>query len=238
MPGVRLTAHDRRRIADGLAEGLSYGEIARRLDRPTSTVTREITRNGGPSGYRPDRAQQAAVRRARRGRPTPAPGGVPDGPAPAATDPYGRDGEAVDAFADELARLLTVLGLPPMAARVVACLSVTDDGSLTAADLTRRLGVSPASVSKAVAYLEGQELLRRRRDGPRDRERYVIDGDVWRRSLLASAHRNALLAATTRRGAHVLGPATPAGARMDGAAALLDHIVEAIIRTVGPPPHH
>ncbi|MBO1416423.1 helix-turn-helix domain-containing protein, partial [Streptomyces sp. FH025] len=48
MPGGRLTQQDRRRIATGLAEGLGYGEIARGLGRPTSTVTREIARNGGP----------------------------------------------------------------------------------------------------------------------------------------------------------------------------------------------
>ncbi|MGS2586459.1 helix-turn-helix domain-containing protein [Streptomyces hebeiensis] len=41
MPGGRLTQQDRRRIAAGLADGLPYAEIARRLDRPTSTISRE-----------------------------------------------------------------------------------------------------------------------------------------------------------------------------------------------------
>ncbi|MBN6050808.1 helix-turn-helix domain-containing protein, partial [Nonomuraea sp. RK-328] len=69
MPGGRLTQPERRRIAAGLAEGLSYSEIARSLRRPTSTVTREIARNGGPSGYQPDRAHLATERRARRRKP-------------------------------------------------------------------------------------------------------------------------------------------------------------------------
>ncbi|GAA2914172.1 hypothetical protein GCM10020221_07340 [Streptomyces thioluteus] len=50
---------------------------------------------------------------------------------------------------------------------MLGCLSITDSGSLTSADLVRRLRVSPASVSKAIAYLEGQDLVRRERDGRR-----------------------------------------------------------------------
>ncbi|MEV0505764.1 helix-turn-helix domain-containing protein, partial [Streptomyces spectabilis] len=60
MAGSRLTRQDRRRIAAGLAEGLSYSEIAKRLERVTSTVTREVMRNGGPREYRADRAHHAA----------------------------------------------------------------------------------------------------------------------------------------------------------------------------------
>ncbi|MEV4081670.1 helix-turn-helix domain-containing protein, partial [Nonomuraea fuscirosea] len=70
MPGGHLTYEDRRGIADGLAEGLPYAEIARRLGRPRSTIGREIARNGGPHGYHAARAQQATTWRARR-RPTP-----------------------------------------------------------------------------------------------------------------------------------------------------------------------
>ncbi|WP_425569311.1 helix-turn-helix domain-containing protein [Nonomuraea salmonea] len=73
MPEGRLTRQDRQRIAAGLAEGRSYAEIARRLDRPTSTVSREVGRNGGPSDYRPERAHQAAARRARRRTPARSP---------------------------------------------------------------------------------------------------------------------------------------------------------------------
>ncbi|MFD0078563.1 transposase [Streptomyces sp. NPDC127166] len=38
----------------------------RSLDRPVSTVTREVTCNGGPHGYRADQAHRATERRARR----------------------------------------------------------------------------------------------------------------------------------------------------------------------------
>ncbi|NUO99207.1 MAG: helix-turn-helix domain-containing protein, partial [Nonomuraea sp.] len=74
MSEGRLTRQDRQRIATGLAEGRSYAEIARRLDRPTSTISREVGRNGGPGDYRPERAHQAAARRARRSTPARSPG--------------------------------------------------------------------------------------------------------------------------------------------------------------------
>ncbi|WP_331742962.1 helix-turn-helix domain-containing protein [Kitasatospora sp. NBC_01300] len=227
MPGGRLTQQDRRRIATGLAEGLGYGAIARGLGRPTSTVTREIARNGGPSGYQAERAQRATVQRSRRSRSAPSP--RPSIPAPGGVD---RDPAAVGEFADRLAELLVHLGMPRMVARVLGCLYVTDEGSLTSGDLVQRLGVSPAAVSKAIGYLEGQALVRRERDDRRRRERYVIDGDIWYRALLASAERNAMLAGITRHGAELLGPATPAGARMDDASALLERIGQDIVRSV------
>src|SRR3954452_23280506 len=70
MPGGRLTQRDRQQIALGLADDLPYAEIARRLDRPTSTVTREVMRNGGPGAYRADLAHRATERRAHRRRST------------------------------------------------------------------------------------------------------------------------------------------------------------------------
>lgn len=71
MPGGRLTQQERQQIALGLADSLPYAEIARRLDRPTSTVTREVMRNGGPTGYRADLAHRATERRAHRRKPAP-----------------------------------------------------------------------------------------------------------------------------------------------------------------------
>lgn len=53
MPGGRLTQQERQQIALGLGDGLAYAEIARRLDRPTSTITREVMRNGGPPATAP-----------------------------------------------------------------------------------------------------------------------------------------------------------------------------------------
>lgn len=61
-----LTLADREEISRGLAAGLSYREIGRRLDRPASTISREIGRNGGAYSYRANRADELAWDRARR----------------------------------------------------------------------------------------------------------------------------------------------------------------------------
>ncbi|MDE3720707.1 helix-turn-helix domain-containing protein [Nocardiopsis sp. N85] len=223
MPGGRLTRQDRREIADGLSAGLGYAGIARRLGRPTSTVSREVARNGGPDGYRPDRAQRESDRRARRG------GGAPARPGTVRERP-GRDAEEVRAFEESLAGALARSGMTATPSRVLACLFSVDDSGLTAADLVRRLGVSPASVSLAVGYLEGQGLLQRARQGRRDL--YTVDGNVWYRSVEASIRANAEIAETARRGARALGPDTPAGRRLVHTGELLERVGEALLRTV------
>lgn len=216
MPGGRLTHQDRRQIAAGLAEGLGYAEIARRLDRPTSTVSREVQRNGGARDYRADRAQQATTQRSRR---QPAAAQARQTP----TTAYGRAAGTVRAFEERMTETLVQAGMPRMTARILTCLSITDTGSLTARELTERLRVSPASVSTAVAFLEEQGLIRRERDERRRRDRYVVDHEIWYRSYLASAERNALLAETTLEGARIFGTNTPTGRRMRSVAAFLHH---------------
>ncbi|WP_283136039.1 GbsR/MarR family transcriptional regulator [Rhizohabitans arisaemae] len=215
MPGDRLTDEDRRRIAAGLTEGLGFAEIGRRLGRPASTVMREVTRNGGPDGYGAQRAQEATERRARRRRQAKSP--VP----PVGDSSHGRDPQAVQDLTESFATLLEEQGMTRMAARVLACLYVTDSGTLTAADLVQRLRVSPASISQNVAFLEQQGLITRERVPGGRRERYVVDDGLWVRSTLAALHMNDTLAAASRRAAETLGSATPAGARFGVAAEFL-----------------
>jgi DNA-binding MarR family transcriptional regulator len=219
MSGARLSEHDRRRIADGLAGGHTYSDIARELGRAVSTVTREIARNGGPSGYRAGLAQQATRRRARR-RAHVARASV----RPADTTAYGRDPNAVHDFELRLTELLVATGLPRMNARVLACLHTTDAGSLTSTELARRLGVSPASISKAIGYLEDQGLIRRERLDRSRAERYVIDDDVWYQAMLANARTTYQLADAAGQGVQTLGPDTPAGLRLVHMHALLDRV--------------
>src|SRR5690242_16894177 len=224
MPGGRLTQQERQQIALGLADGLAYAEIARRLERPTSTVTREVMRNGGPASYRADLAHRATERRAHRRKQS-----APRGPE-AARDAYGRDAEAVRAYEETLTTVFIASGTPKMMARVMACLTLTDSGSLTAAELAQRLQVSPASVSKAIAFLESQDLVRRYREEGR-RERYGFDEDIWYQSMMASARSTAQVAETSRQGVAVMGPGTPAATRLENAARFLDFIAETMIRS-------
>jgi len=66
MPGRRLELEEREEIRVGLVRGESLREIARRLQRPASTIAREVHRNGGRSRYVAAAAQRRAARRARR----------------------------------------------------------------------------------------------------------------------------------------------------------------------------
>ncbi|MGI5466358.1 helix-turn-helix domain-containing protein [Streptomyces sp. CA-132043] len=223
MPGGRLTQQERQQIALGLADGLAYAEIARGLDRPTSTITREVMRNGGPTAYRADLAHRATERRAhRRRRATPRDAETPP-------QAHGRDAEAVREYEEVFTTVLMASGLPKMMARVLSCLTITDAGSLTASELVQRLQVSPASVSKAIAYLDSQGLIRRERDASR-RERYVVDDDVWYQSMMASARATAHLVDIARQGVGVLGADTPAAARLENIARFNDFVSESIAR--------
>ncbi|GFE27574.1 helix-turn-helix domain-containing protein [Streptomyces libani] len=223
MPGGRLTQPERQQIALGLGDGLAYAEIARSLDRPTSTITREVMRNGGPTAYRADLAHRATEHRARRRRQT------------ASQDPtthpqaYGRDAEAVREYEEVFTTVLIQSGMPKMMGRVLACLTLTDAGSLTASELVQHLQVSPASISKAIAYLESQGLVRRERD-ERRRERYVVDDDVWYESMMASARATAHLVEIARQGVGILGPPTPAATRLENIARFADFVSESIAR--------
>ncbi|MFJ1753934.1 helix-turn-helix domain-containing protein [Kitasatospora sp. NPDC088134] len=222
MPGGRLTQQERQQIALGLTDDLAYAEIARRLDRPTSTITREVLRNGGPTGYRADLAHRATERRAHRRQDRPR--------DPAAARPAdGRDPEALREFEEVFTGVFMASGMSRMPARVLAALLLTDSGSLTAAELSQRLQVSPASVSKAVTFLVDQTMIRRERD-ERRRERYLVDDDIWYQATVASAKANAAVVAASRQGVAVLGADTPAGARLLNVARFLDYISESLVR--------
>ncbi|MFI9025315.1 helix-turn-helix domain-containing protein [Streptomyces sp. NPDC053560] len=223
MPGGRLTQQERQQIALGLADGLAYAEIARRLDRPTSTITREVMRNGGPTAYRADLAHRATQHRAHRRRQ------AAPRVAKAPEQAHDRDAEAVREYEESFTTVLMRTGTPKMMARVLACLCISDAGSLTASELAQRLQVSPASVSKAITYLENQGLVRRERDEGR-RERYVVDDDVWYQSMLASARGTAHLAEIARQGVSILVSGTPAAVRLENIARFVDFVSDSIIR--------
>jgi IS30 family transposase len=63
---IALTLAEREEISRALAEGQSIRSIAAQLGRASSTVSREIRRNGGPSVYRASEADSAAWTRALR----------------------------------------------------------------------------------------------------------------------------------------------------------------------------
>ncbi|WP_436233349.1 helix-turn-helix domain-containing protein [Nevskia soli] len=59
----QLTLKQRLRIAAGLKAGLSLTRIARTIGVNKSTVSRELRRNAGGRGYRPEQAQAQLQKR-------------------------------------------------------------------------------------------------------------------------------------------------------------------------------
>lgn len=198
MSRGRLSLDDRRTIAAGLADGLGYAEIARRIGRPTSTVSREVARNGHRD-YRAEHAQEAARPAARR---------RPPAPRGAAEVDHAR------AFVEELAQALTATGMPRMAARVFAALTTAETDTTTAAELVRQLSVSPASVSKAIAYLESMELVERRTAPGVRKDLYRVGDDVWMRAIRADSSAHAAVAEAAQRGLDLVAAESPAGIRL------------------------
>jgi IS30 family transposase len=64
-----LSLEDREEISRGLSRCESLRSIAARLNRPASTVAREVARNGGSVRYRASDADTATWKRARRPKP-------------------------------------------------------------------------------------------------------------------------------------------------------------------------
>ncbi len=65
-----LSLLEREEISRGVAAGDSLRMVAARLGRPPSTITRELARNGGSHRYRAHHADRAALRRAKRPKPS------------------------------------------------------------------------------------------------------------------------------------------------------------------------
>jgi len=61
-----LRLEEREEISRGVAAGLSLRAIAKQLSRSPSTISRELSRNGGVNQYRATEAQSNAKKRARR----------------------------------------------------------------------------------------------------------------------------------------------------------------------------
>ncbi|WP_210769457.1 GbsR/MarR family transcriptional regulator [Occultella kanbiaonis] len=101
-----------------------------------------------------------------------------------------------------------------MASRVFASLITSMTATVSAADLVRELDVSPASVSKAISYLEAMELVVRQPEPGRRRERYSIRDDVWTQAIRADSSGHASVADAAQRGLALFGTDTQAGIRL------------------------
>jgi predicted transcriptional regulator len=147
---------------------------------------------------------------------TPPPAGRPSLAALPATDgeSSGRDPAAVRAFIERFTGQLTQMGFPRTPARIFVALLTADSSTLTAAELAELLRTSPASVSSGVRYLLQVGLVAAEGEPGSRRLHYRMSTRVWEDVVQLRERQFSSWAAELRHGAVVLGPATPAGARM------------------------
>ncbi|MFE4370887.1 GbsR/MarR family transcriptional regulator [Streptomyces sp. NPDC056835] len=125
-----------------------------------------------------------------------------------------RDEEAVSRFVERFAADMTEAGMQRTASRVFAALLTSDDASMTSAELSEKLRISPAAVSGAVRYLTQVSMVGRERDPGSRRDRYRLHDQGW---YVTITQRDSVLSRwenTLRAGAETLGRDTPAGARV------------------------
>lgn len=135
-----------------------------------------------------------------------------------------QDPEAVSRFVERFAGELVEGGMQRAAARVFAALLSSNDASMTSAELSDQLKMSPAAVSGAIRYLSQASMVSRERDPGSRRDRYRLQSELWystftsRDSLLLRWER------VLRDGAESLGPDTPAGARLADTQAFFEFL--------------
>ncbi|MEU8693593.1 MarR family transcriptional regulator [Streptomyces sp. NPDC048665] len=135
-----------------------------------------------------------------------------------------RDPEAVSRFVERFAAQLVEAGMQRMPSRVFAALLASDTGTLTSAELSEQLRISPAAVSGAVRYLAQVHMVSREREPGSRRERYRVHSDQWYEALTS---REAIIKRwedALREGVASLGADTPSGRRLAQTLAFFEFI--------------
>ncbi|MBN2247904.1 MAG: hypothetical protein JW733_04325 [Coriobacteriia bacterium] len=103
-------------------------------------------------------------------------------------DAVGRRDESLE----RLSGVLEAVGFPHVIARVYAALTLAEGEGLSTTELIGRLGVSKASISNAMQFLVGTELVERYRvPGTREAHYRMLKGrwgDVLSRKIAATGH--------------------------------------------------
>ncbi|MFD5031846.1 GbsR/MarR family transcriptional regulator [Streptomyces sp. NPDC058405] len=140
-----------------------------------------------------------------------------------------RDEEAVARFVERFAADMTEAGMQRTASRVFAALLASDDASMTSAELSEQLGISPAAVSGAIRYLVQVSMVGRERDPGSRRDRYRLHNQLWYATF---AQRDTVLSRwehTLRQGVDSLGKDTPAGARVAETVAFFEFLQKELV---------
>jgi predicted transcriptional regulator len=133
------------------------------------------------------------------------------------TDPsaeVSRDPVAVRAFIERFTTQLCQAGFPRTPARIFVAMLTSDASRMNAAELGDLLQISAASVSGGVRYLLQVGLVTAEGEPGSRRLHYRMSTAIWQDVVRLRDRQFTTWAAELRQGADVLGPASPAGARL------------------------
>jgi len=139
-----------------------------------------------------------------------------------------RDDEAVKRYTEQFGNLLADTGWPRMAGRVFAAILSSEDGRLTAAELSDQLQASPAAVSGAVNYLLQLRLANREREPGSRRDVYVVQDDAWYQTMMSEDQALVRWSASLRKVLDAAGEGTAAHRRIRISLAFIDFIGEEV----------
>jgi len=122
--------------------------------------------------------------------------------------------DATAAAAERTAAAFAAAGFPKMPARTLLALVSSEQGSLTAAELSERLGASAAAVSGAVRYLQTVGFVHRISQPGSRRDLYALHEDEWYVVSMRNSPVYDKLAALTDATAETLPEGSPARARV------------------------
>jgi len=126
-----------------------------------------------------------------------------------------RDEESVHRFVEHMALTMAGFGFPRMPGRVLFTLLAAEEDGLTAGEIGKRLGVSPAAISGAVRYLMQVGLIMREPVRGSRRDRYRVPDNPWYEATVGRGHVYQEIADLASGGVDALGgPSTVAGARI------------------------
>lgn len=136
-----------------------------------------------------------------------------------------RDEEALRAYVERMARVLSDWGFPRMAARILMLMMVQEEQELTAAQIAAGLGVSPAAVSTSVRYLQQLGMLIREPVPGSRRDVYRLPDDPWYSVSMTKGGLFSSLSKMSREGLGAAGgEKTVAGARIKEIADFYEYL--------------
>ncbi|TCO45731.1 DNA-binding transcriptional regulator GbsR (MarR family) [Kribbella antiqua] len=139
-----------------------------------------------------------------------------------------RDDEAVRRYAEQFGNLLADTGWPRMSARVFAAILASEDGRMTAAQLSEQLQASPAAVSGAVNYLLQMRLASREREPGSRRDVYVVQDDFWYQSMMRQDQALVRWSDSLNQVLEASGDGTAAHRRIRASLGFIDFIAEEV----------